>query len=417
MINGIIDSNQKIVTDGLVFHLDAAQLKSYPRTSPNKFPTPIDIVSFSGTGANAATISRDTIKSPVGNSPLKMVVTGNDPHVSMFGSPSFLIATAANGQRWVVSVYVKASVATTGEIYIFGSAADGDIFNATTGQISAHTVNIGTDWTRVSHAFTFTKNVSYIQIRLDGPNSGGSGQTIWWDGVQVEQVSTGVSAPTVFTSTNIWTDLSGNTNTGTLTNGPTFNSSNGGSIVFDGLNDYGTIANGSSLITTNLTIEVVVSLPNSQILQPDTVSYAGQIIGLHGTTNYFRECSMGISNTGNLPNATTFGASVQFLNQTGNTFNSIGFGTFNFSSTPLFLTYTQVGTTASTYVNGNLVNTGTITKYSRPASMTLDIGYINNTFRYIYLRGGICNIKIYNRALSAAEVLQNYDATKSRFGL
>jgi len=35
-----------------------------------------------------------------------------------------------------------------------------------------------------------------------------------------------------------WTDLSGNGNNGTLVNGPTFSSANGGSIVFDGSNDY-----------------------------------------------------------------------------------------------------------------------------------------------------------------------------------
>ena len=35
-----------------------------------------------------------------------------------------------------------------------------------------------------------------------------------------------------------WTDISRNNNNGTLTNGPTFNSENGGSIVFDGTNDY-----------------------------------------------------------------------------------------------------------------------------------------------------------------------------------
>jgi hypothetical protein len=35
-----------------------------------------------------------------------------------------------------------------------------------------------------------------------------------------------------------WTDLSGNGNTGTLTNGPTYNSANGGSLVFDGVDDY-----------------------------------------------------------------------------------------------------------------------------------------------------------------------------------
>ena len=35
-----------------------------------------------------------------------------------------------------------------------------------------------------------------------------------------------------------WTDLSGRGNTGTLTNGPTYSSANGGSLVFDGTNDY-----------------------------------------------------------------------------------------------------------------------------------------------------------------------------------
>ncbi len=44
-----------------------------------------------------------------------------------------------------------------------------------------------------------------------------------------------------------WTDLSGNGNTGTLTNGPTFSSANGGSIVFDGVDDYVNCGNASSL--------------------------------------------------------------------------------------------------------------------------------------------------------------------------
>ena len=46
------------------------------------------------------------------------------------------------------------------------------------------------------------------------------------------------SYPTTGTT---WTDLSGRGNTGTLTNGPTYSSANGGSIVFDGVNDYVTV--------------------------------------------------------------------------------------------------------------------------------------------------------------------------------
>ncbi len=53
-----------------------------------------------------------------------------------------------------------------------------------------------------------------------------------------------------------WTDLIGSNN-GTLTNGPTYNSDNGGSIVFDGTNDYVTISDDSDFTfgTGDLTVE------------------------------------------------------------------------------------------------------------------------------------------------------------------
>jgi hypothetical protein len=44
-----------------------------------------------------------------------------------------------------------------------------------------------------------------------------------------------------------WNDISGNQNNGTLVNGPTFNSGNGGSIVFDGVNDYANLSDPMSL--------------------------------------------------------------------------------------------------------------------------------------------------------------------------
>ena len=56
-----------------------------------------------------------------------------------------------------------------------------------------------------------------------------------------------------------WTDLSGNGNTGTLTNGPTYSSANGGSLVFDGSNDYVDIPylllSGSQDFTVNIWIK------------------------------------------------------------------------------------------------------------------------------------------------------------------
>ena len=57
-----------------------------------------------------------------------------------------------------------------------------------------------------------------------------------------------------------WSDLSGNSNNGTLTNGPTFNSGNGGSIVFDGTNDYinTTIINVSNIFTDNSNLAFII---------------------------------------------------------------------------------------------------------------------------------------------------------------
>ena len=53
-----------------------------------------------------------------------------------------------------------------------------------------------------------------------------------------------------------WSDLSGNSNNGTLTNGPTFNSRNGGSIVFDGVDDYVTLGTPSILNGVQLPLTI-----------------------------------------------------------------------------------------------------------------------------------------------------------------
>jgi hypothetical protein len=62
-----------------------------------------------------------------------------------------------------------------------------------------------------------------------------------------------------------WYDLSGNANTGTLTNGPTFSVANMGSIVFDGVDDYVNIPNNSSFnVTDNISVEMWVRIETTQ---------------------------------------------------------------------------------------------------------------------------------------------------------
>ena len=77
-----------------------------------------------------------------------------------------------------------------------------------------------------------------------------------------------------------WTDLSGNNNTGTLTNGPTYSSANGGSLSFDGVDDYVDCGNAASLsFTNNLTVSIWCSSNNaagyrSPLMKTSTDSWA-----------------------------------------------------------------------------------------------------------------------------------------------
>jgi len=81
---------------------------------------------------------------------------------------------------------------------------------------------------------------------------------------------------------------------------------------------------------------------------------------------------------------------------------------------------TYDGASSKIYINGSLANTGAITgtidytEYGSP--YYLSIGR-KNEFEGQYVSGSVSVVKIYNRALSASEVLQNYNATKRRFGL
>ena len=68
----------------------------------------------------------------------------------------------------------------------------------------------------------------------------------------------------------VWTDLTGSNN-GTLTNGPTFDAGNGGSIVFDGTDDYIQLPTSIQIYNTSYTIEAWIN--------PDTATGEHGIIG------------------------------------------------------------------------------------------------------------------------------------------
>jgi hypothetical protein len=209
-----------------------------------------------------------------------------------------------------------------------------------------------------------------------------------------------------------WRDLSGNNNNGTLTNGPTFNSANGGSIVFDGSNDYVTCGTNSSTLVSSMTISSIFSFTSYTNATHLIVSRLGPGSSRH---NYF----FGITDSKFYFGFKQPGVSVWpyvWIN-TAPIINTI----YNFTATY------STATSVAMYLNGQAQsfsgpNTATnplITNQTvdlDPASIC-SIGSGAPAENFYYSNARIYNAQIYNRVLSASEVAQNYNATKARFNL
>jgi hypothetical protein len=188
-----------------------------------------------------------------------------------------------------------------------------------------------------------------------------------------------------------WNDISRGGNNGTLINGPTFNSANGGSVVFDGVDDYVLINDGIySINGGTLNIWFKRSGTTNAIIG----SYGGS--GNQRTPTFYR-------NVSNI--AWEFGSLV--VRDTGISFTDNTW--FNMSMT--FNSSFNV----NVYINSVLTNTETSLNPTGFWNQFI-IGRYGN-FGSSYAKGNFSIVQVYNRALSAAEVLQNFNSTRSRFGI
>jgi Concanavalin A-like lectin/glucanases superfamily len=207
-------------------------------------------------------------------------------------------------------------------------------------------------------------------------------------------------------SGTLWTDLTRNRYNGTLVNGPTFNGDNGGSVVFDGVDDF---VESSSYPTPNGLSEYTMSV------WINNVNDTGGIIN-------------------NWDSVADSGFEMElFFGNIYIAFTSNEFGTVYYGGTNSWVNFTTVyngnligdENRLKFYVNGSEVTLAYNYPDSIPSSIsvpdsanTLKIGKImplNLSERFI--EGKISNTMIYNKPLSPSEVLQNYNALKSRFGL
>lgn len=212
-----------------------------------------------------------------------------------------------------------------------------------------------------------------------------------------------------FANTNrVFNDLSGKNNNGILNginNGyPLYNAINNGSIQFDGVDDYISLPNNSTLKPANITVSAWVKpglLNKNQVIFDGGYynSENGYILFIENTNKFSFYIRNSVNNTQGVGVRTVISNTIF---NTNNWYNITGI--YN-------------GSIVYIYINGILENSGL---------MPNPINYTNSTNFWIgnyasfpnvglIFQGNISQIQLYNRALSDSEVLQNYNALKYRY--
>jgi len=212
--------------------------------------------------------------------------------------------------------------------------------------------------------------------------------------------------PSYSTSGVTWYDLGYSGFNGTLTNGPTYSGDSGGAIVFDGSDDY---------VVRNASINTGQDFSVFAWIKPGAINVRNGIVG----NSYPYSLGSGWF----FSTATNYGGTLNTF------FISVG-------SDNAYRTATNNSLTLNTwnYIGGTVTNGGQDIKlYSNGIETgyfggTLAANTVNYTTQEFYVgrrhsaspepfNGSISIVQIYNRVLSATEILQNYNAQKSRFGL
>ncbi|MDA7907082.1 LamG domain-containing protein [bacterium] len=190
------------------------------------------------------------------------------------------------------------------------------------------------------------------------------------------------------------TDLAG-TNTITLDNGVGFSSTNGGTFVFDGIDDE---------INTNLTTQYtdfscVVIFKNN-----NTTSW-GRLVDKSYSSGffisaYFLSGGLGYVGAGIIEPANPHGQSLQYDTSVYN-----------------YFVVTRSGTTHTIYLNGSGTSASKTGSGSAISANSMSIGAWQGSTTSQRFTGEIPVVKTYNRALTAAEVDQDFNAYRNRFGI
>ena len=243
----------------------------------------------------------------------------------------------------------------------------------------------------------FNTSSTMLCTNMDYPNIVTSGLVLNLDAAYTPSYPKGLTT---------WTDLSGNGNNGTLVNGPSYSSTDGGSIGFDGSNDY---VSAPSLANTAFpqdtgTIAIWYNIDSTG----QTASLPPIFDGFDGTRNhiFIRRYNNPIY---------TIQIGFNYIPLNGLSYVYVSNHLFTLDAWHnIVVTYTAgISSSVKVYIDGGLVNSGTISDSAwRPTGQFVGFG---SPTQQETTKGKGGAIQVYNRVLSATEILQNYYAGLQRF--
>jgi hypothetical protein len=208
-----------------------------------------------------------------------------------------------------------------------------------------------------------------------------------------------------------WFDKSGRGNNGTLVNGVGYTSSFNGSLVFDGADDKVTF--GSPSVSTSCTVSQWIQPLSGSVNTMRTIEY----VTVNSATTIIFSYLVKISNTWYhqvLISGYPSGYAAEM-----NLYQQSNVNQFVQNNTPYNFTFTWertpgVNSTLKTYLNGvyREQDIQSTTYWTNTASLATATYNIANTYK-----GNVGTTSFYNKALSATEVSQNFNALRGRYGI
>jgi hypothetical protein len=348
--------------------------------------------------SNASTMS-ETASNTSFNIAYNNAYTSGPVRTGIFATSSTARATSGSGYygNMELSGNLWERVVTLGNATgrtFSGAHGNGTLTSGGAADVSGWPAAAGTGWKGGSW-FNTTTNSATTSDRAQAANAdntrsadaGGRGVRTISSGIVTDGLVLWLDAgtkPSYPGSGTSWTDLSGNNNNGTLTNGPTFNSDNGGIINFDGIDDYVSVS--INLSTSNNTIIAIARYSGTISRRVISSNSGNWLLGWwQGQTNkYYAEAWVSPDTGGT--------AETSWICYAG-----VG----NYISDSWELYRNGVSIVGPNNLGGQGPNGIRLGGWIADESSTCQVGVV----------------LAYNRVLSAAEVLQNFNALKSRFGL